>query len=100
MTGIDTVPSVQRTRYDRINLVAQQLKPGQRRLDYIEAIALAVDTFDNLPDLDRNATRQALGRQNPALWGKLMNRSAAIAALQFLIDDAKVASSETVGAPV
>lgn len=81
VSGVGAVPIEQATRMDRIHRIAIDLHPRERRLDWPEAIGLAIDAFDAGK---RGEPRATLAGHNPALWAVIRNRGAAIRAFELL----------------
>jgi hypothetical protein len=88
MTGVAAVPEAERERYDLINKIAQHIPYQLRRMDYIDAVALALDVFEQHPkDRGNGDRREVLAAHGGSRWHRLpgMNRQAAIEAYEILI---------------
>lgn len=88
--GIGAVPIDQAAQYDRIHELSTRLSPSDRRMDWPEALALAIDAYDRRFDVGPGIGLDAKGLlrgANPALWANLSNRGAAIKAFGLLLDD-------------
>lgn len=81
-----TVAGPQTERMDRIQyLSVTVLDPADRRLDWVQAIAFAIDAYDNnarvRPIVD---AREALRDYGPSMWSALHNRAVAIKVFEHL----------------
>jgi hypothetical protein len=79
--GVGCVPVIEAARFDLIHEIALDMPPNMKRLDWPEAVALAIDAWHSGR---RGDARREMREHNPALWAHLSNKAAAVAAFDAL----------------
>lgn len=93
VVGVGAAPITQVSRYDRIHSLSTALEPSDRKLDWVAAVAYALDAYD---DGIRKRTREAVAAFDVARWRALSNRGAALKAFALLCDNPE----QFIGVPV